>query len=127
MFTQFLYFFRLRRGSVIANFTIFYWEINSAQVVLMQHAIEEDKFINDMPLQKVNITTNQGTIKTTVFIFWMLRKDMDVYTSSDGKGGCEERYGCIYTSSNGKGRKTALNCIRPLITTRFIDTEFPIS
>ena len=51
------------RGSVIANFTIFYWEISSAQVILMQHAIEEDKFLSEMPLQKINISTNQGKQK----------------------------------------------------------------
>ncbi|XP_066928943.1 uncharacterized protein [Clytia hemisphaerica] len=50
---------KLERGSVIANFTIRYWEISSAQIVLMQHAIEEDKFINDMPLQKINISSDQ--------------------------------------------------------------------
>ena len=58
-----------RRGSVIANFTIRYWEISSVQVVLMQHAIEEEKFINDMPLQKINITTEQGESSLNLHIF----------------------------------------------------------
>jgi len=39
---------------------VFYTAISSAQVILMQHAIEVDKVLHEMPLEKLNITSGDG-------------------------------------------------------------------